>query len=445
MTKPMQINHVRISNILGIEELTFDAGSFNEVRGANGLGKTSVLEAVKAALKGGHDATLLRNGATEGEVVLVLDSGQEIIKRVQPGKSDTQIIQDGKKATTRPAEAIKALTDALSVNPVDFLRATKKDRAQVLLESMPIELDAERLTEISGMQIDPNLQAHALHIIDRVRKEVFDQRTGTNGAIKQKKATINQLEATLPPGGVTIPPGSDELIAQLQEIGQAEAAEMDRISTKLNGMTAEANDRIEAIRQDAQTKIDAIKQDAQQQIDAVRADLAETERKANGKRSKEAATFSEKRNAVQSQLANIEQAQQEAGRLKSLQDTIEKMSEELAELEEDAGKQTKALGDIDQMKLDMLGNLPIAGVYVEDGEIYRDGVPFDRLNTAQQVQIAVEVAKLRAGELGIICVDGLEVLDESTFGAFREAAIESGLQMFVTRVGNDDELTIETN
>ena len=56
----MRISHLKISNILGIDELEFDAGKFNEVSGPNGAGKTSVLEAVKAALGQGHDATLLR-------------------------------------------------------------------------------------------------------------------------------------------------------------------------------------------------------------------------------------------------------------------------------------------------------------------------------------------------------------------------------------------------
>ena len=71
----MHIQHIKISNILGIRELEFKAGQFVEVTGRNGQGKTSLLEAIKAATQGGHDATLLRKGAEKGEVVLVLDSG----------------------------------------------------------------------------------------------------------------------------------------------------------------------------------------------------------------------------------------------------------------------------------------------------------------------------------------------------------------------------------
>ena len=53
-------------------------GEIVAIVGANGSGKTSVLETIQAVLKGGNDATLLREGAAKGEAVLVLDDGTEI-------------------------------------------------------------------------------------------------------------------------------------------------------------------------------------------------------------------------------------------------------------------------------------------------------------------------------------------------------------------------------
>jgi len=43
---------------------------------------------------------------------------------------------------------------------------------------------------------------------------------------------------------------------------------------------------------------------------------------------------------------------------------------------------------------------------------------------------------VRAGRLSVCCVDGLELMSTETFKAFRDAAIASDLQMFVTRVGD---------
>jgi hypothetical protein len=70
-------------------------------------------------------------------------------------------------------------------------------------------------------------------------------------------------------------------------------------------------------------------------------------------------------------------------------------------------------------------------------------VAFDRLNTAQQVSIAFQIAKLRAGALAVCCLDGLELLDSESLGELEKQAQESGLQVFVTRV-SDDDFAIET-
>ncbi len=71
---------------------------------------------------------------------------------------------------------------------------------------------------------------------------------------------------------------------------------------------------------------------------------------------------------------------------------------------------------------------------IRGGEVYKGGIPFDRLNRAEQVKLAIRVAQLRAGELKLVCVDGLEVLDAQTFAAFAENAPRAGLQFVVTRV-----------
>lgn len=106
-------------------------------------------------------------------------------------------------------------------------------------------------------------------------------------------------------------------------------------------------------------------------------------------------------------------------------------------LEKQAKTQTQALEDLDHYKLELLQSLPIPGIEVRDGDIFRDGVQFDRLNTAQKVDIAVAIAKLRSGALSIVCVDGLELLDADHYKAFKKTAEKSGLQMFVTRVAGE--------
>lgn len=438
----MKISHIKISNILGIDSLEFSPEGFTAITGPNGAGKTSILEAIKAATGQGHDATLLRKGADKGEVVLVLDDGTEIQQRVTPNRTTRDVVRDGKKIT-QPGNVIKSLTDALSVNPVEFLTARKQDRVKVLLESMPIKLDAEKLTEISGIPVRVDTEAHALHIIEAVRQQVYDDRTGTNRAIKEKDATINQLRMAMPdaPGGVD--GDEDQLRQQLEQARAARDAEVQRIDAKLTGIRQESADRIQKLKDDGQARIDAIRAEVQAAVEAERASLADTEAKAGRVRQKAIDACAAAAQPLQSAIAAIAANRDAAAKRKATLETINQMIEDWEGLKGDAEMQTAALEAIDRYKSDLLASLPIPGVEVRDGEIYRDGVPFDRLNTAQRVGIAFEIAKLRAGDLRLICLDGMELLDEDSLAELRQQAQAGDVQVFITRV-QGQEFAVQT-
>jgi DNA repair exonuclease SbcCD ATPase subunit len=441
----LRVSHVTIRNILGIEELEFTPGGFTEVSGANGSGKTSTIEALRAALRGGHDATLLRNGTEKGEIVLVLDDGTQIRKKVTPSDTDVTILRDEKKLS-RPAEAIKRLHDALSVNPVEFLRAPEKSRVDALLQVMPIALDMGRVTEITGQgAIDGALREaqrvakgsdkvpEGLDLLEAVKRFVFDDRTGINRAARDKEGTINQLRATLPEEAAEAPPTDATLLAKLNEIDAERDAELERISTKLAGLKAESDERVEALR--------ASIRELERQIDAERADFNEKKSLAAQTEAEVRAEHAEKRAGVEAQVKQIEKAQQAAARFAQTRETIARMVADLEELKADSQARTDALEALDAYKAELLASLPIPGLEVIEGKLLRYGVPFERLNEAQKVRIAIEIARLRAGELGLICVDGLELLDPEAYDAFRKDAEEFGLQLIVSKV-SEGPLTI---
>lgn len=428
----MKISHIKITNILGIDDLEFSPEGFTAITGPNGVGKTSILEAIKSATGQGHDATLLRKGAEKGEVVLVLDDGTEIKQRVTASTTTRDVVKDGKKVT-KPGAVIKALTDALSVNPVEFLTARKQDRVQVLLESMPLQLDADRLTKISGIPVDASSQ-HALHVIEAVRKTVYDDRTGTNRAIKEKEATINQLRVALPdaPGGVE--GDEDDLRSRLDQAKFARDSEINRIDAKLSGIQVEHEKKVSAMKAAAQEKIDAIRAELEAAIDAERAALQKTSETAARVRQKAVEAYLSASHPLQAAIDAIAANRSAAAKRQATLETIRQMDEELGDLQADAKRQTDALAAIEAYKSELLKSLPIPGIEVVDGELYRDGVPFDRLNTAQRVGIAFEVAKLRAGDLRLVCLDGMELLDSESLVEMRKQAEAGGVQVFITRV-----------
>lgn len=442
MSGKLHVSHVRISNILGIQELEFAPGGFTEIVGANGSGKTSTIEALRAALRGGHDGTLLRNGAEKGEIVLVLDDGSQITKTVTADATRVNVVRDERKLG-RPAEAVKSLHDVLSVNPVEFLRAPEKARVDALLQVMTISVDPDRLAQIAGELAQPGT---GIDQIEATKRAVFDQRTGVSRTARDKDGAIKQLRATLPENVPDSQETDASLVEQLKKIDEERDHELGAISGAYLSVSEASTLEIDALRQ----RIAEIEQDARRQVEAVKAEieaersaLAEVRAKSDSESSAVRERHAAARAEIQSRLDGIKALNEQHARYRLTTENIDRMSGELETLKAEADGLTASLEALDSYKAELLASLPIPGLEVVDGRLQRYGITFDRLNTAQQVEIAVEIAKLRAGELGLICVDGLELLDEEHYEAFRQAARESGLQLIVSRVGSG-ELQVRT-
>jgi hypothetical protein len=426
------ISHVRIRNILGIDNLEFSPESgFNAIVGRNGSGKTSTLEAIKAAVGGGQDATLLRNGHKDGEIVLILDDGSTIERREFEGKPGTTNVRDASgKRVTRPIDHLRALTDAMSVNPIEFLTADKKKRTQVLLESLPLEIDVGALSAAAGIDVKAHRGTHALSVIETVRAQVFDARTEVNRDAKSKSGTVEQLRQAMPPLPAGVEGSEADLESELHAIQQTRELDHKRVAKKLGEMREISQQKITEF----QDQIEKLRE----QIQAERESFAGTERLAEKQGRKTDDKASADSEPIRAQLAAIRGDRDLVARRLQTEETIAALQAEHQILVTESGDMTAALGRIDAYKLAMLASLPIAGLEMIDGDIRCDGVAIDRLNTARQVDIAVEIAKLRAGKLGVVCVDRIESLDADTYEEFRERAVSSGLQMFVTQVSTEE-------
>lgn len=434
----MHISKITIRDILGIEYLEFSPSGFTTIEGPNGSGKSSILEAIKAAVQPGHDATLLRNGAETGEIVFVLDDGMTVAKKVGADSSSTEVRGvDGKKIG-RPAESLRGMLDMMSVNPVAFLTAEKKDRVKVLLESMPLEVDTAALTKLSGIKVTAQPGMHALHVIEQVSKQIFDDRTGTNRAVKEKDATIKQLREAMPDAVDGVAGSEDEVTAQVVASTAARDTTLGKIAAKIDGIKADAQSNIDALRTKLQADIDDLKTSAQAAVDFINAGKADNENKAAIAREAANAKHTTATAPLNAALAAMKADRSNAARRAQALETVTTMTTELATLRADAERQTGALAAIDKYKANLLKKLPIDGLEVREGEIFVGGVALDRVNTAGQVAVAVGIAKLRAGDLGIVCLDRVEALDSAAFTELQEQIAEAGLQCFVTRVSDDD-------
>ena len=431
----MNIQKIKIANLLGIEELEFDPGKFTLIEGKNGSGKTSILESIKHALNGGHDAKLLRNGSDKGEIVLVLDDGVQLTKTVTPIKSDVKIYDKDGNRINKPQTYIDRLIDMLSVNPVQFLTSDKKNRVNYLLEAIPMKLTKDHLEKsLNGMsgRVRDDLNGHALEVIGRIYKQFYDERTGINRALKEKSATMTQLKESVSDFNSSPKEIRDKIKLLENKKGEMESKKGLFMEQAVRNRMKKLDDEEERFREE----VNRLRLEHEENKEAIHNHFDSQKTDIQSK-------FEEKYLPLLSELTLLQEQEKQYASHEKTRELVEQFHRECQNLKEESEKLSGALTGLDNLKEGLLRELPIQGLEIKEGEIYCKDIIFDKLNTAEQVKIAVEVAKLRANELGIICVDGIERLDNDTFNEFKHKAIESGLQMIVTKVG-DSELKIQS-
>lgn len=484
----LRVSAVQIKNVLGISEVSIEPGKVNVIRGKNGTNKTSIITAIQATLGGGNLAKLARIGADdEPEVVLEIsgDDGLAIHRvermagrvRVQSRVGQTAAFED----VGQPQGWLSSLFDPAGCNPVAFLTAKDKDRARMLLEALPLHLDREEMGRILGAFAE-HVQAipdglHPLEELGMVREFVFRARTGVNRDAKNKAGAADQTRRKVP---ATFQEDRPELIVQLRDRLEREVA---RGSEHRATAETTRTQYIERARAEHRRADDAISAAFTEAVRGLRADhkaraaeiRAEAERRIAADLAEVEATVTQKREAVEAdrdaietkrdeaiaiherawqethsvlekgaaamatlraEIAKLEERAKGMAAARALAEQADQFAKDAAELETTSAGMTATLANLDAFGRRMAERLPIPGLSIEDKVIRVDGIPFEQLNTAQRVAIAVKIALLRSehSRLRVLFVDGAEALDREHFDLFCQALLESGAQAFVTKV-----------
>ena len=453
----LQVSKVTIRNILGVEEVEFEPGRLTVVSGPNGSGKTSILEAIRAALGGGNDATLVKQGAVEGEVVLLLDDGTELNKRINDKGSSLTVRHPSYGKVSKPQTVIDSLVNRLGINPIELLTAPAAKQKELFLKAMPLTVTRDQLLDATGLVYNKgNFNQHALEVMAEFHKDLYEERTGVNRAKIEKQATGRQLRESLPEE----PPEGDWLTVHNRLAAELAAYELDTTSqvrdmeetrrqqisglneyllVSTNQLEQEAMRRIEQIRQTLKLDTDVLKEEYEHRRQEVIDDFDLSINAAEGDRRPERDhLLTEKQHARTMADMSIKAL--------SAKELLGKMLADVSVLNAESTAMTQALDGLDKLKEHLMKDLPISGLEVQDGQLYFHSIPLSRWNEATRVKLAIDIAKLSAGNLGLIIVDGLEKLDSESFAAFTEyVQSDDSCQYVVSRVTDSAKLSIETH
>ena len=444
----MRATRIEIRNIMATRELVIEPGAITRVTGGNEAGKTSVLEAIRSLFGGGHDATLLRRGETEGEIVLVIEDGTEFRKRVTAeGSRLTAKAPTGKVA--QPKALLETLCDGIAFNPIRFWQGRPEQRVEALLDVLPIEISRRELKEAApfGKFIGADVLRGPLALaqIDKASSEIYQERTVSNRLAKEKRGYADETYRTIPeepsedPDVAGLRKYRDELLQELatreksamatRQTTVAEAdkdAEISQIvaGKELDRVIAEASLRFEEQKRRIQTE-------QFERVDAARQTY-------EWKMATEQTADREALGGVEKEIAAAEEVAKRNAHERTIRGMAERADDEARRIEEDATEMSRQIEALRELRIRLLSALPIPGAEVRDGEVYLDGIPFARLNLAKQVRLALDVARIRARDLPLVLVDDAEHLDATSMAAFEDAAREYGLQLVLAEVRERD-------
>jgi hypothetical protein len=273
-----------------------------------------------------------------------------------------------------------------------------------------------------------DFSGHGLEVLAGIRQQVHDRRHEVGVQKTQKEKSIDEDRASLPETATEDKFAGFDFAAETAAIGEARAAvaeheadeariaklrqqktriatEIDQLKTRITELESELSEIITE-GQDLRNKIDEYQPP---DVEGIQARLTE---------------YDEFR-AYSATLDGIKRKEQQA----------ETLRDEYAELNE---THDLLRNEIPQRLL-ATAELPVENLDLTSEDILIDGIPIDKRSTSEQIIFCVQVARLAAGELKVICIDGLERLNAKRRATFfgvmdedRDFEYEAGSRMSLT-------------
>lgn len=415
----MKIKRIQIRNFLGLKEVDISPKDVNIVNGRNRQGKTSLLKAIEAAFQSGDQTAKIRAGESSAEILIEMDDIY-ISRNIQLGDKMLLNVADTKTGDiiTKPQGFLDSIVGGFSFNPAEFFMMDAKKQRQYILESLPMRLAPDDITEWTGRGIPNEFSAesfvdiHGLVLLQSIAKWYYDQRTAVNRE-KDRLLKAGQEQSKLVPSDFDLesydPNGLQSLYEQVR---QAENNN-NRMAT-LESKSSDLNREI--LRLEKELKL------RRAELDTVTAEYKDMRVMDVGD--------------LEAQIAAHEEVR-----------AVAQAAEKLIALRVDYAEQAKEAAELDEivvyLKNDAVSALaervewPVPNMQVTDEGLTFDGKPFEMLSGAEQIQVALAIAKSLNRDFNIVCVDGVERLDEETFKEFvQQMEDDCETQYFITVVGD---------
>lgn len=454
----MKVTNIQIENFKAFRAIEFTPGSLTIVRGRNGEGKSSLLDAIACVMKGGSDPAQIRNGAEEARIQFEIDggagtgstTGYTILKRITPkGYTLTVRGPDGKKMSA-PQTFIESLNAGFAFDPISFLDQKPAEQAKYLQQFLKVPVSRAELSEACGFYKPatmPSGSDDGIQAIDTFAEQIYQERAASNAAHAQLSGYVRTLAEQLPSTdladvGAELERTRNELrdidsreFALIEQIRQSQAQEVAQHRTDRQDEIDKVNRRLDAA-------IAQLKLEAGVEIEAItKSWMEKTEASAeawSAAREEQVRPLTEQKHSLSVAAQELERQAEAYHRAAGARTELEKLRTEVVETAKRSERMTLALDGLKALKKKKLDQLEIPGVQLRNGGIYVDDVPLAEVNTARRYQVALTLGTLTVGDLPLIVVDNAEAMVGETRRQFEEVCRNAGLNLQVIAAFAED-------
>ncbi len=473
----MRTTKIKIKNLFGIRETELDGRSV-EITGANGVGKTSVIDAFRYALTNQSDRSIIvHEGEKEGEIIIETDTGLSIDRRKRTEQADYKSIKENGREVMSPESFLKQLFSPLQLDPVAFTLMTTKEKNRAILDLVEFDWDLNFINENFGeIPSWVNYEQNILEVLSDMQSESgewFKERQNVNRDIRNETAFIEDIAKDIPEHYQADTWEKYDLGAAYKKLEQIkefnsriERAKLFRSSYDAKLRKIEADKMIEISAEEK--AIAAERESLLSGIERMKAEIKANEEKLAGlagkledKKALAESRFNEAKTKLDSDMSvadeyldkqpldcaelqaeicnaeNMKRHLNEYNRMKSMQEKLERLQEVSAEFTRKIELARALPGTILEN-----AHIPIEGLTVKDGIPLINGLPVSNLSEGEQLSLCVDVALSKPNGLQIILIDGTEKLTSENREKLYSKCREKGVQFIATRTTDDTEMKV---
>jgi len=374
------------------------------IGGKNAQGKSTVLDAIAAAIGGGRKSgeEPIRNGASKAEIEVTTSAGLVVRRRItDSGTTLTVRDADGKEIKS-PQQVLDSLVGSgIALDPLAFMRLNDADMMRVVTDSCGL---TDTLAEL-----------------DEKHRQAYEARTAANRHLKSVEARAAACPAV--PNAPVAVVSSQQIIDQLSQIESQ------------NARNGRARDWLQTAIQEASIMLDHYRA-KQEEADRLKAAHDKLMADIEAKKPKIDALVDEDPEAVRKRLKTLEQENEvarrnmEAARIAGELDAAKDAARDAdRRVEDTVSERNKAVAS---------AKLPVEGLSVGDGKVLYKGVPVRQASTAEQIRLGVHVALSANPNLAVLLVREGSMLDADSRAVLEQAAAEHGAQLWIEVVSSSE-------